>query len=512
MGVKVMKEKTRDSYFLINFIASIIASVLSYGISFFLTPYMVNTVGSEAYGFVSLANNMVNYAAILTIALNSVAGRFITIKIHEGKEKEANADFNSVFWADIIIALVLFSSFVPIVYKLEYLINIPENLVESVKLLFIFVFINFLITVIGNVFSVATFVKNILYLSSLGNCICAMLRVALLVFLFGVFPVNIAYIGITATVCSITLTLYNVIVTRKLLPMIRIDLHVVSFAKIKEMFAAGIWSSVTKLSQILSDGLDLLICNLWIGPYAMGQLSISYTIPTIFSGVLCVFNSLFCPQQTYYYAKEEIENVINELKFNMKFSGFFVSILFAGVIVYGYDFFALWVPGENISMIYVLSCISIVSVLASGIMSSLGNVFLLTNNLKVNSLVWMGVGCFNAIAVVILVQFTDLGVFAIAGVSKVVSICVSITYIPIYAAICLKIPRRTFYPLIIGYVLDTMLLVIVFFFLKKLLLPADTVLRFILDCIVVGVFGSILNYIFLLNKKEKIRMKSLYKK
>lgn len=64
---------------LINLIASITSLVLSLTISFFLTPFVVSTVGTEAYGFVSLANNFVGYAQIFTLALNSMASRFITI-------------------------------------------------------------------------------------------------------------------------------------------------------------------------------------------------------------------------------------------------------------------------------------------------------------------------------------------------------------------------------------------------------------------------------------------------
>ena len=44
----------------INMIASLFSFVISMGISFVLSPYIINTVGSEAYGFVNLANNFVS--------------------------------------------------------------------------------------------------------------------------------------------------------------------------------------------------------------------------------------------------------------------------------------------------------------------------------------------------------------------------------------------------------------------------------------------------------------------
>ncbi len=66
------------------------------GIGFAITPFIVSRVGAEAYGFAGLANTMVGYATLFTIALNSVAGRFITVAYHQGGGKRrADVYFSS---------------------------------------------------------------------------------------------------------------------------------------------------------------------------------------------------------------------------------------------------------------------------------------------------------------------------------------------------------------------------------------------------------------------------------
>ena len=172
-------------------------------------------------------------------------------------------------------------------------------------------------------------------------------------------------------------------------PELQVSYKSISFLRAKELFISGIWNAVTKLSQILSDGMDLLFSNLWIGSYAMGQLSIAYTLPTFVAQFFSMIINLFNPKLTEHYAKEQQQNIIDEIKLNMKLTGFFGNVIFFGIILMGLDFFRLWVPTANLKLVYTLSIIASVSVLISSICSPLSNVFLVTNKLKVNSIVWL---------------------------------------------------------------------------------------------------------------------------
>ena len=64
----------------VNLIAQIASFLVSFGISFFVTPYVTNKLGSDAYGFITLADNFVNYASLITIALNSMASRLLRLR------------------------------------------------------------------------------------------------------------------------------------------------------------------------------------------------------------------------------------------------------------------------------------------------------------------------------------------------------------------------------------------------------------------------------------------------
>ena len=55
-----MKELGKDKALIINTIASFVTFIVGLGIAFFFTPFLTDTVGEEAYGFVSLGNNVIN--------------------------------------------------------------------------------------------------------------------------------------------------------------------------------------------------------------------------------------------------------------------------------------------------------------------------------------------------------------------------------------------------------------------------------------------------------------------
>lgn len=52
-----MAEKSSGKQMSINVIASLISFAVTTGINFFFTPYLTQKLGTEAYGFIGLANN-----------------------------------------------------------------------------------------------------------------------------------------------------------------------------------------------------------------------------------------------------------------------------------------------------------------------------------------------------------------------------------------------------------------------------------------------------------------------
>lgn len=495
----------------INLIASIIVFIINLGISFLLTPYLTEKIGTEAYGFVSLANNFVNYATILTIALNSMAGRFISIAIHKGNQKEANEYFSSVFWSNVFIIILLIVPSVLVIAYLEKILNIPTDLVCDVKKLFLFIFSNFFVSILNSTYQVATFATNQLHLQSIKNLQGNILRVATLLILFMFFKPHVFYIGIASLLTTIFLFLSNIYYKKKLLPNLMNKLNLCSLKKIKEVILAGIWNTVTKLGQVLSDGLDLIVCNLFIDSVAMGQLAIAKTLKSAIATLISTVSYVFQPEFIISYAREKKEELIQKLKISMKVTAIFANIPFCFLIVFGKEFYNLWMPGQDIKLLYILTLLSIQGIIISGIINPLYSIYTVTNKIKVDAICRVAIGLISIGIVFFLLETTDLGVYAVAGVSILVEIIFNFFFVPIYVARkCLNVKWSIFYPTIFRYIITTIVMMLIFFIVKNFII-INTWLMLFIGIVFMGVIGILINYLLLLDCFEKVKIIGLIK-
>lgn len=173
--------------------------------------------------------------------------------------------------------------------------------------------------------------------------------------------------------------------------------------------------------------------------------------------------------------------------------------------LYGYEFFRLWVPDEDAKMIQILSLLSILSLLASACINSVFSVFSTANKVKLPALISLACGILTTCTVFILVKYTKLGVYAIAGVSSVFTLLRNYIFTPIYGAYCLNIPKNTFYKEILSGNICLFINLTIGFIIKGFL-SADTWITWFLSCLITGIVLLGCNLIIVFNQNERIQL------
>lgn len=489
----------------VNLIAQIAAFLVSFGISFFVTPYVTDKLGEEAYGFISLADNFVNYASLVTIALNSMASRFITIKIYENKAGEANVYYNSVLIGNIILTAVMGILAVICVFNIDKWINIPANLIPDVKHTFAVVFLNFMVGIITSVFSIAFFSTNRLDISSKLSIEANIIRLVIVIAGYMFLEPRIVYVAVASVMASTFILITDIYYSKKLLPEMRINMRMFEISKIVELVTSGIWNVVIKLSQILTNGLDLLITNIFINSSAMGILAIAQTVPNVMSNLICSITNVFSPEMTIYYAKKDKEMLVKSISRGMRMMTVFTIIPDALLIAFGVQFFRLWMPGKDAGQLCILAVLCVINTVISGPIQPLYQVFTITNKVKQNAFAMIIYGIISVIVTFVALETTNLGIYAIAGVSAAGSILVNCIFTIPFSAKYLELKWNIFFKDVIKSVFLTIILVLFNFAVSSRII-CDSWIKLIFIGGICAIIDFVINIYVLLEKQERKRL------
>lgn len=492
----------------INLAAQLISFGVNFVISFFLTPFVVENVGREAYGFVELANNFISYATIITLALNSMAGRFITISIHQERYEDTNKYFTSVLFSNIVMAVPLTVAGAVILLFLDKIVSVPANILGDVTVLWGLLFLNFALSLIGNVFSIATFSQNRLELSSIRTIESHLIKAGILLAAYFFFRPYVWYLGLATLASGIFLILSNMYYTKKLTPFVKIKKEYFDFSKVKELVASGVWNSVTKISGTLSTGLDLLVTNLFVGAAAMGTVSISKTLPTYVLSVFGTLSNVFMPQLTISYAKDDSEDIKAQINSAMRILSFFACIPAVFLYAFGTEFYSLWMPEQDAKLLNMLTILTTLTFPSTLPLEPLWNIFTVTNKVKQSSL-FLIITSFLTIGIVFVLlgiaPNENIKMYIIVGVSTVVGIIRNFTFLPMYGAKCLKFKWYTFFPVIFKNIFVVGVTTALAFSIK-LVIHINSWFTLILATGVMCVMACVINYFLMLGKNERKKL------
>ena len=465
------------------------AYVVSYGITLVLTPYITRTVGTEAYGFVTLAKQFTQYATIVTTALNVYAARYIGLSYHKKDISQANVYYASVFWGDVYLGFGLLALALLLTVFLDRLISVPAVIVRDVKILFALSFTAFWVTTVFSVFGCAGYVRDRMDWKGYFKVLSYLVNAAVLVAAYLLLPAKVAWVGLGTLSAALVVALSDFWMSRKLLPMLKTAWKNYSFSAVKKLVMEGFWASFNMVGNLLNSGLDLLVCNQMLSSLAMGQLAIAKTLDTIVQSLYTVVDQAFIPRFLRTYAEGGKEELLRELRVSMKVSGLLANVTFAGFVALGRSFYKLWIPGEDIDLIYKLTIVTIMTCIPNGAMHPLYYIYTLKIKQKFPCYVTLLGGLFNVVGMYVLIRYAHMGVYAVAWTTVAVMSFINFVSNPLYMAHVLELPAGTFYPDIARNVLSCAVITACLWGLSQLYMPRGW-FTLILCAAVFGVIGA----------------------
>lgn len=497
-----MNEKKKT---FINLIAAAIAFASGVLINFFLAPYIVKHIGVAAYGFILMANDFVSYLAIVTLAINSMASRFITIAMHQGKAQEAEEYYSSTIGANICLAVGLLAIASPIVFQLEKFINIPLNLIGDVKGLFSLYVINFLITIIFSAYATGYIIKNKLFLSSIVQMKGNMVRMLLLISLFYVLPPHVSYMGIGALAATFLTKIYDIFYQRRLVPELSFRWISFKWNRCREMLASGIWNVITRIGNLLSVNLDLLLVNVLLTPADMGILAITKIAPNFLTTITGIMAGVYMPDFLRLYATQKYDELVLCIKESMKIFSIILGIPLVILLSLGNSFFQLWLPGQDSHQLYILSVFMLFNIIVIGPVALMHNIFTVVNRVKTNSILIVFSGLLAVLGGWGILRYTEAGLYGIAIWMTSTNLFRNLLYTVPYGAKYLYQSIWTFFPILIKFCICVSLVSSLLYQIFGLL-NINTWFMFAICSVIASMVFFIIQIVIVLNKQERKKL------
>jgi len=495
----------------VNILTNVITVVIGAIVGFYLTRYIVSTLGNEAYGFMGLATSFVSYAVVVTNVLNAMVVRYISVRLFDEDTEGATRYFSTAIFANIIMVAILIIPILFLIVFIDRVLSIPELLIWDVRLLFVLIFLNFLVSVFTNVFSVALFAKNKLYLNSLRQMEIQIFKAVLLLICFTFFVPRVWYWGIAGLIGTLYLTAFNIYYCRKSYPVLRVKKKFVGFKEVKDLIHSGRWSSIMQLTSVLNEGLDLLIVNFFMGSTAMGILAVTKVIPILLLQVHGMIASAFQPKLFMLYAKNKYIEVDTYVKRCNKLTGIALAIPTSAFVVFGYEFYSLWMPEQDVRLLWMLSGLAVIHFLMIGFTRMFFDIFIASDKLRLPSIISFGTGLLNVVVVVVLLNITSLGLYAVAGTSSVIILLKVLLFNPIYAAKCLQVRWNTFYRGTLNASISVALMITIGIFVRQVML-SDTWLRFAMCILAFSIASIVVCFFVVFDSSERSIATSIIKR
>ncbi|QHZ45515.1 MATE family efflux transporter [Bacillus sp. NSP9.1] len=430
--------------FFLNLGANMAYFVLSVLFSMWLTPFVIKNLGVEAFGFVNLTQNMINYFSIITVALSAVVVRFFSIHAHRGALAEARGYMNTYIVSSLVLALVLLVPLSGTVFFVDKIIRVPASLLGDVQIALLIGSMLFLLTFFMSGFAAGPFFANKIYITSSIQAVQMLIRVVSVLCIFSWFAPKIWHIQLATLIAAVSASILSILFFKKLIPWYRFRVKDMSLKKCKKLLQAGGWSSVSQIGVLLFLQIDLMVANVMLGVSASGMYAAIIQFPLLIRTMSGTLAAVFSPTITLYYSKGDKKGLVRYANQAVRFNGILLALPAALLGGLAGPFLTLWL-GPSFEHLKWLLLIHAGYLVVSLSPAPLFYIFTAYNKLKTPALTTVAFGGCNLLLAIVLSGPAGLGLYGIAISGAVALMLKNVVFTPIYASIITGERKRVFY-------------------------------------------------------------------
>jgi membrane protein EpsK len=413
------------------------------GTGIWFTPYLIHNLGIDLYGLVPLTTQFTDYMAVLTVALTTAVGRFLTIDLVHGDCDSANRTFNTAFWTSLLIGGCALPLIGVLVWAAPLILRIPEGAELSVRCLFAATMGSFLLTTVGSSFAVSTFARNRFDVRNYVEVLFLVTRVGFVVILFRCLHPSLVAVAagviLAATVRQIG---YNV-AWRKLTPELRVSSSMYDRLRLRSMLSMSGWLTMNQVGWLLYNSIDLVILNAMVGTREAGLYGPILQLATLLRALASVVTSVVTPTIVACHAQGDEEGIVRISILAIRTMGAAIALPVGIVCGLAGPILSIWL-GDQWRDVAPVVWVLVGPLTAALAVAPLASVYIAQNKVRTPGIVLILQGFGNLLLALFLTGLLGWGMYGVSASKSTMLLLSTIGYVPWYCASLLGRSRWTF--------------------------------------------------------------------
>ena len=339
-----------------------------------LTPYLLDKLGGELYGLWVLLSSIIVYFHLSNLGMTTTYLKEISNKL----------DFivfskytSTTFFFFLFVIFIMAVVFIIILFNLENIFLIGDNLIETAKIVFLVLFFIFGLSLIGTIFDSILFANGFLYLKNIVAIITTSLSAILtyVVLDFGYSLIEISFIHLV--VSFITLFIYYVISLK--IVTVKISFKYFDFELLKSLFKPSLYYFLIGVSVMVSFYSDSIVISSFLGLTAVAIYSVAFKVINISEKILFKIVDIMFPDITRLFQEKKYDELLVKHNKVMLISLILGTMGYGLLYFFGIELIHFWVGEQYVvdagvfyfllafSFIHIWNHVSSIFVMAMGL-------------------------------------------------------------------------------------------------------------------------------------------------
>jgi O-antigen/teichoic acid export membrane protein len=330
----------------------VINLVVAAFVSVLIMPFVVRTLGDRQYGIWSLVGTFIGYYGLLDLGLSAAVTRHLGCALGAHDEKDCNRVFNTTFWANTALGLVVLIASAAGVATAPLFCKTAEDTALFSKLILILglsLAIQFPSRVLIDALDANLFLARSAALNLLGTVLRPILIVWALLSGFGL--IGLAWATFLSAIPTIPLAAYFVF---RALPFLRLTTKYWCRATLKKLLSFSLYSFIIRISNTLRFQVDLIVVGSFLSLAAVTHYRVAGALGQYFGELMWAIMGVFLPVFSRMHGANDHAGIRRTFFFANKIAFCISSFITFGLIAWGKPFIARWMGPKYLDAYPVL--------------------------------------------------------------------------------------------------------------------------------------------------------------